>query len=104
MFDRGNAIMADRGIMVQDLFSTFDVAVNTPTTMKGLNQLPAHTLVNDRRVASKCIHVERVIGFAKTFKILTSPISREKTELANRIIKLCFFLVNFRECIVGQKG
>lgn len=27
-------ILADRGIMVQDLVSTFDVYVNTPTTME----------------------------------------------------------------------
>ena len=104
LFKRGDSIMADRGIMVQDLFASMDVHVNTPTTMKGRNQLPAHIVIKDRRISSKRIHVERVIGLAKTYKILSSPISREKTPLANRIIKLCFYLVNFRECIVGAQA
>ena len=39
LFDRKDAIMADRGIMVQDLFSHIDTHVNTPTTMKGRNHL-----------------------------------------------------------------
>ena len=104
MFEKGDSIMADRGIMVQDLFASHDVAVNTPTTMKGRNQLPSHILRKDRQIASKRIHVERVIGYAKTYKILTKPLSFKKTELSNRIVKLCFYLVNFRECIVGRRG
>lgn len=101
LFEKGDSIMADRGIMVQDLFSAIDVQVNNPTTMKGKNQLPAATVVNDRNIASKRIHVERVIGHAKTYKILTTPLCYEKAGLSERIIKLCFYLVNFRECIVG---
>ena len=102
LFDKKDAIMADRGIMVQDLFSHMDVHVNTPTTMKGRNQLPSAIVAHDRRIASKRIHVERIIGLAKTYKILTTPLPSEKAELANRIIKLCFYLVNFKECIVGE--
>jgi hypothetical protein len=46
-FSAGDSIMADRGIIVQDLFAGQDVKVNTPTTMKGLNQLPAETAIKD---------------------------------------------------------
>lgn len=98
---RGDSIMADRGIMVQDLFCAKEVMVNTPTTMRGVNQLPPDTVIRDRRIASKRIHVERVIGYAKTYKILCGPICSERRELASRIIPVCFYLVNFRECIVG---
>lgn len=65
MFEKGDSIMADRGIMVQDLFANNDVQVNTPTFLKGKSQLDAHEVVHDRCVASKRIHVERVIGLAK---------------------------------------
>ncbi|XP_056006770.1 uncharacterized protein LOC125657786 [Ostrea edulis] len=34
MFEKGDSIMADRGIMVQDLFANKDVQVNTPTFLK----------------------------------------------------------------------
>ncbi|XP_033762333.1 uncharacterized protein LOC117343891 [Pecten maximus] len=39
LFERGDSIMADRGIMVQDLFATHDVHVNTPSMLKGKTQL-----------------------------------------------------------------
>ena len=35
MFEKGNSIMADRGIMVQDIFACIDVKVNTPTMLRG---------------------------------------------------------------------
>lgn len=72
MFEKGHSIMADRGITVQDLFANNDVQVNTPTFLKGKSKLDAHEVVHDRRVASKRIHVKRVIGLAKRYKILNN--------------------------------
>ncbi|CAC5401581.1 unnamed protein product [Mytilus coruscus] len=48
-----DSIMADRGIMVQDLLAAQDVKVNTPTMLKGKSQLEPEEVVRDRRVASK---------------------------------------------------
>lgn len=59
--------MADRGIMVQDLFANQDVFVNTPTMLGGRSQLEPNDLVKDRRVTSKRIHIERIIGLAKSY-------------------------------------
>ena len=69
MFRKINSIMADRGIMVQKPFCRRDVFVNTPTMLKGKSQLKPEDVVRDRTVASNRIHVERVIGLGKTFKI-----------------------------------
>jgi hypothetical protein len=104
MFVSGDSIMADRGIMVQDLFACQNVQVNTPTTMKGKNQLPSKTVVKDRRIASKRVHVERVIGLAKTFKILKRDLNHMRTPLGGRIIYVCFAILNFRPCIVGERA
>lgn len=71
--------MADRGIMVQDFFANNDVYVNTPTMLKGKSQLELEEIVRDRRVASKRIHIERVIGLAKRFKILKSELQNYQT-------------------------
>ena len=101
-FEKGDSIMADRGILVQDLFASQDVAVNTPTTMKGVNQLPADTVVKDRRIASKRVHVERVIGLGKTFKILQGELDHSKTPMGGRIIFVCNILSNFRRNIVPR--
>lgn len=102
MLERGDSIMADRGIMVQDLFANNEVQVNTLTYLKGESQLDAQEVVHDRRVASKHIHFQRVIGLAKKYKILQVELSHSKLQLVSRIIFVCFVLSNFRNCIVDK--
>ena len=104
MFVPGDSIMADRGIMVQDIFASNNVQVNTPTTMKGKNQLPSSTVIKDRRIASKRVHVERVIGLAKTFKILKHDLNHNRTPIGGRILFVCFAIQNFRPCIVSDRA
>ena len=101
-FETGDEIMADRGIMVQDIFASKNVRVNTPTMLKGKSQLSSMDVIRDCRVAAKRIHVERVIGLAKTFKILTHDIHHSQRALADKIIFVCFALCNFKPCIVGE--
>ena len=100
MLSPGESIMADRGIMVQDLFASQDVRVNTPRTMKGRTQLPSDVVVEDRKIASKRVHVERVIGLAKHYKILQTKMDHSRLPMGGRIIFVCFALVNFRLNIV----
>ncbi|XP_071171650.1 uncharacterized protein [Mytilus edulis] len=104
LFEQKDSIMADRGIMVQDLFAAQDVKVNTPTMLKGKSQLEPEEVVRDRRVASKRIHIERVIGLAKTFKILKNELPSGKLILGSRIIFVCFSIANFRKCIVNENA
>ena len=99
-FSQGESIMADRGFQVQDLFATKGVSLNVPTTMKGKNQLEPATVVKDRRIASKRVHVERIIGYAKTYKILINPLRHGYLPLGSRIITVCFAISNFRVSIV----
>jgi hypothetical protein len=50
MFDKGDSVMADRGIMVQDLFACQGVMVNIPTFLKGKSQLDPQEVVKDKRI------------------------------------------------------
>lgn len=102
MFEKGDSIMADRGIMVQDMFSSMDVKVNTPTMLKGRSQLSSTEVIKDRRIAAKRIHIERVIGLAKTYKILTGELHQSLRPLSDKIVFVCFALCNFRPSIVGN--
>ena len=84
--------MADRGLnVVQELSASKDVQVNIPSFMKGRNQLSLSEVIKDRSTASKCVHIERIIGLAKTFKILKQPMPGHRLRLGNRTIKVCFF-------------
>lgn len=92
--------MADREIMVQDLYATKNVQVNTPHMLKGKSQLEPADVVQDIRVSSKRIHIEQVIGLAKTFKILAGKLRVQRLKDANKIIFFCFSILNVRNCIV----
>ena len=102
MLAAGDSIMADRGFIVQDLLATRDITVNTPSLLKGCTQLPAKSVLKDRRIANKRVHVERVIGFAKSYKILKQELHKSFVPLGGRILFVCFVLSNFRQGIVSQ--
>ena len=104
MFEDKDQIMADRGIRVQDLFASKNVLVNTPSMLKGKSQLLPEEVIRDRRVASMRVHVERVIGLAKTFKIIKNDMNHFKAAYGEMLIRVCFLLCNFKPCIIGNSA
>jgi len=100
--DPGDSVMADKGFDVQDLFAPVDVTVNIPTFFKKRNRFGHKTVLRDRKIASKRVHVERAIGLAKTYKILTHALNHTDSVLSSDIVFVCFMLTNFRRCIVPR--
>jgi hypothetical protein len=99
-FKLGDSIMADKGFVVQDLFLMRGVHVNIPTVMKGMSQLPPEKVLRDRNIASKRVHVERIIGLAKVFKILKDELHHNYLPIGGRILFVCFSLCNFKPNIL----
>ena len=62
MCDPGDSIMADKGLNVQDLFAPFDVSINIPTFFRKRNRLTGNIVLHDRKISSKRVHIERLIG------------------------------------------
>ena len=102
MCDPGDSVMADKGFDVQDLFDQYMVNVNIPTLFRKKNRMSAGTVLKERKIASKRVHVERIIGLAKTYNILKAPMNNTESAMATEIIKVCFFLCNFRSNIVPK--
>lgn len=100
--EKGDSIMADRGFNVQDLFAAKGVGINIPTFLKGKSQIPGLLLKEDQKLASQRVHIERLIGLTKTFKILTTELNQFYVPLASKIFKICVMLCNFREGIVNK--
>ena len=98
--DPGDSIMSDKGFTVQDIFAPYDIAINIPTFMTGKNQLSSMEVLHDRKIASKRVLIERIIGLAKTYKILSSKLNDVEAAFGSQIIFPCFMLCNFRACIV----
>lgn len=103
LFEKNDSIMADRGFVVQDLFCLKQVYVNVPTVLRGMNQLPPEKVVRDRKISSKRVHVERVIGLAKHYRILEQTLDHSYVPIGGRILFVCFALTNFKPCIVSGK-
>lgn len=104
MCDPGDDIMADKGFNVDDIFTPFEVAVNIPTFFKKKNRMSSAVVSRDRKIASKRVHIERLIGLGKTYKILTEPMNHIETSLSTQITKVVFTLCNFRKCIVPRNA
>lgn len=100
MCDPGDEIMADKGFNVEDLLQPYQVSLNIPTFFKKKNRMSCAAVRRDRKISSKRVHVERVIGLAKTYKILRDPMSPYESSMATQIITVVFFLCNFRRCIM----
>ena len=104
MCDPGDEIMADKGFNAEDMFIPYQVSINTPTFFKKKNRMSCQSVLNDRKISSKRVHIERIIGLAKTYKILQEPLSSIESSLATRIINVVFTLCNFRKCIIPPKA
>lgn len=100
--DKGDSIMADKGFNVQDLFAPYDVTINIPTFFRKKNRMTGKTVIKDRAISSKRVHIERIIGLAKTYKILKEPLNVTETKLASEITFVCFMLCNFKTCIIPE--
>ncbi len=96
----GDSYLSDKGFDVQDIFAPFLVKGNIPTFFRKQNRMSGACVLRDREKACKRVHVERVIGLAKTYKIMTQPLNQTETVLAGDIAFVCFMLCNFRACIV----
>ena len=99
--DPGDSIMSDKGFNVQDLFAPQDAKVNIPTFFKKKIGCQI-TVLRDRKISSKRVHIERLIGLAETFKMLKGPLNSTETKLASEKAYVCFTLCNFRKCIVPK--
>lgn len=102
MCDPQDSVMADKGFNVQDIFAANDITVNIPTFFRKKNRMSGSQVLRDRKISSKRVHIERIIGLMKTYKILTSPLPSSEIKLASHIINVCGMLCNFRNRIISD--
>lgn len=93
--EKGDAIMADKGFDVSDLLESKGVLLNIPPFLKDKKQLSESDVMKTRTIANRRILIENVNGRAKKNKILTGPMQKSTWPYANKVIYICFALVNF---------
>ena len=98
LLEPGDSVMADKGFTIADLLSARGVSLNMPP-MKTDKQLTEKELLETRRIASVCIHVERAIRRIKAFRILET-IPNCMAGIADQLFFVCSFLTNFQKPLV----
>ena len=96
----GDVLLVDRGFHIEDMCAARGVIVNAPASLRGRTQLTPKERLNSSMLSSKRIHVERVIGLAKTYRVLKHELHQSKLVLGSRLVYVCFMLANLRFQIV----
>lgn len=104
--DPGDEILADKGINIEDLVVPHNIGLNMPTFFKKRNRIASKTVISDRACSSKRCHVERHIGNAKNFHIISTNNALKPTEsiLGREILSVCFILTNLKNNIMPHDG
>ena len=71
-------------------------------SLSGKKQLSAQEVDISRRLSNVRIHIERIIGRWKNFKILTTIIPLTQVDLLDDIVIVCGALTNLCKCIVPR--
>ena len=95
---QNTSVMADHGFTIRDQLSTINVGLNVPPFMEGRARLPSEEVQRGRKIASLRIHVERVIGRIKNYSIIKDTLPLTLSRIANQIVSVCAWLVNFSKC------
>lgn len=96
----GDCVLADRGFVISDLLEEKNVLLNLPPFLRNKTQFTEDEVRKTRRIASRRICVENVIGQAKKAKILTDRCKSHLWPIMNKIHYNCFSIANIRNPVV----
>ena len=99
----GDEILADRGFLVRDELAAVGATLRIPSFTKGKKQMSAQEVDTSRQLSRVRIHVERVIGRWKNYKILSSVIPISQVDLLDDIVIICGALTNLCGSVVNKK-
>lgn len=97
----GDCILADRGFNIKEEFAMKGAILKVPSFTKGKNQLSGLEVDTSRRLSNVRIHVERVIGRIKKFRLLQSIIPITQMDLMDDIMVTICCAVNLNQSVVS---
>ena len=100
--------MADRGFNISDELAIIGAHLKIPAFTRGQKQLSSSAVEKTRQVANVRIHVERVIGQLKKFKLLqgTLPLTLIKRQsdttvtTIDKVVTVAASLINISNSII----
>lgn len=91
----GDLVMADRGFTIEDLLDK-TVELNIPPFLRDKTQFDKQEVHATRSIAAVRIHVERVIGRIRRYRILNTVFPNNSLTLLNKIWINCCYLTNLQ--------
>ena len=99
----GDCVLADRGFTVAEAIATHGAHLKMPEFLRGKSQLSAKDVALSRQIAHVRIHVERVIGRLRKFRILQSIIPITQVDILDEMVVIMASIVNVNNSVVPLK-
>ena len=104
LWDKGDAVMVDRGFTIGDLLEPLGVELIMPSFLAGRDQLTTEETILSQQIAAERIHVERMIQRFKNFRIFDSSIPITMFGQINEIVTVCALLCNMQDPIIAAQN
>lgn len=101
---KNDKIMADKGFSNKDDFLMEGAQLITPEILRKDTQFTVAKNVVNAEISNARIHVERVIGRMKDFKILQGPIRLAFADIVDHIFVVCGCMINLMGILVPLKS
>ena len=97
---QGDLVLADRGFLIRGDLQQRGAVLKIPSFTKGKKQLSAKEVDESRLLSRVRIHVERVIGRLKTYRLLQTNIPMSQVDLIDDIMTVISACVNLNKSVV----
>lgn len=98
----GDCVLADRGFLIEEELNERGAILKIPRFTKGKSQLSAQEVDESRQLAHVRIHVERVIGWLKDYRILQTIIPISQVDLIDDVMTVVCGAINLNKSVVSR--
>lgn len=99
----GVDIMVDKGFLIEEMLKEAGIGIVIPPLCTTGKQFNETQLQSGRDIAAVRIHVERVIGKAKEYRMLANEVPVNMASNFSKIARVVFYLTNYTGDIVIEK-
>ena len=97
----GYCILADHGFTVVEKLASCGATLKIPHFTKGKAQMSGKVVSTSRKISNVHIHVERVIGRLRRYRILQYNIPITQVKLLNDVMIIIAGFVNLNDSVVS---
>ena len=98
----GDLILAVRGVNIAEALAAHGAISKISHITKGKSQISGKEVDNSRKILNFIIHVERVIGRIRKFRILQSTILILQVHLLDNVMSMIPALFNINDSVVSN--